>query len=518
MMKRVENIPQLLRENAKDIPSELFLQFEDLTYTFKEMDDYANQAANAFKSLGVQKGQHVAFMMKNSPDYLALWFGLAKLGAVMVPINTNIKGEGLAYILQHSDSELLIMDEEFEEEHVRLKTEHALAVRTSSIGEMMQKVAGESKQFEDISASIDKSHPMAIIYTSGTTGLPKGVVIPHYSYVHTGWLFQERMMNLTKEDKLYTCLPLFHANAQQFSVMGALVAGIPLALSRKFSASRFWKDIQRYEPTVFNYIGSMMTILMKNEPTEHEANNSVKKVFGAACPKEIWEQFEKRFDLTIVEGYGLTETGAIALCNPLDAIRVGSIGTPMDHVEVKVVGEGGKQLPPNENGEIVVKETIGHTMFQEYYKMPEKTAETVQAGWFHTGDRGCVDNDGYFYFKDRIKDCIRYRGENISSFEIERAVNKHPFITESAAVGVPSDLGEEDVKVFLVLQDGKELDYESFIRFCETEMAYYMVPRYVEIISELPKTATQRTQKFQLRKQGNDNAWDRVKENITLNR
>ena len=186
---------------------------------------------------------------------------------------------------------------------------------------------------------------------------------------------------------------------------------------------------------------------------------------------------------------------------------------------MKIVDANDVEVSPNVEGEIVVKQLEDHTTFQSYYKMKDKTSESMRGGWFHTGDRGSMDEEGYFYFKDRIKDCIRYRGENISSFEIERVVNNYPEVTECAAIGVPSELGEEDVKVVLTLQkDVKEFNYEKFIRYCEGEMAYYTIPRYIEIIDVLPKTSTQRTQKFLLRKAGIGNSWDRVKEGIVLNR
>ncbi|MDP5276749.1 ATP-dependent acyl-CoA ligase [Chengkuizengella axinellae] len=508
---------ELIAKNAKEIPNQLFLQFKNDKYTFAQLDELSGKVANHLRNLGIEKGEHVALMLNNCPEFIWIWFGLAKLGAVMVPINVNIKGNSLQYILQHSDSKLIITNKEY------LQIINAALLTNNPYHsvdlERFMSAAMQEEAFEKNVSSIKLTDPMAILYTSGTTGLPKGVVLPHYSYIHTGSLFVEDMMNITKDDILFTCLPLFHINAQQLSVMGALVAGIPLVLSERFSARQFWNEVYESKATIFNYIGSMLTILYKQPQTQFEKIHSVDRAFGAATPKEIWTEIENRYGFKVIEGYGLTETGTIALCNPPDEVKVGTIGKAVRHVNVKIFDENNKELPPNSDGEIVVKEKMDHTIFQSYLKMPEKTSEAMEGAWFHTGDRGFMDEDGYFYFKDRLKDCIRYRGENISSYEIEKVVNQFPDVFESAAIGVPSEFGEEDVKVVLQLQpDIQSIDYERFIRYCEQEMAYFMIPRYIEIKESLPKTATQRTQKYKLKQEGIGNSWDREKSGIKLKR
>ncbi|MDP5275623.1 ATP-dependent acyl-CoA ligase [Chengkuizengella axinellae] len=508
---------ELIKKNAKKIPKQTFLQFNENTYTYSELNQFSGKVANHLRNLGIKKGDHVALMMKNCPEFIWIWFGIAKLGAVMVPININIKGNSLRYILQHSDSKLLIANKEFLE-IINSAFLSNPALKPIEL-EFFMTAALQEKSVLKKSPSIKVNDPMAIIYTSGTTGVPKGVVLPHFSYVHTGSLFVEEMMNITTDDTLFTCLPLFHLNAQQLSVMGALVAGIKLVLSERFSASSFWQEVYESKATIFNYIGSMLTILYKQPYSPYEKIHSVNRSFGAAAPEETWSDIEERFGFTIIEGYGLTETGTMALCNPPENIKVGSIGKAVRHVNVKIFDENNQELPSNQDGEIVVQQKMDHTMFQSYFRMPEKTSEAMEGGWFHTGDRGFMDEDGYFYFKDRMKDCIRYRGENISSFEIERVVNNFPEVFEGAAIGVPSEVGEEDVKVVLQLQPSiKNFDYERFIRYCEQELAYYMIPRYIEIKETLPKTATQRTQKYVLKEEGIGNSWDREKSGIKLKR
>lgn len=516
MKNSFDTIPQVLNHNTNTIPNNIFLRFENEQYTYSEFNKEANKVANCLEMLGVKKGDHIALLLSNTPDFLFIWFGIAKLGAVMVPVNYHIKGESLQYIFSHSDSTLAIIESAYEKEAVAA-AKAAPALKPLNLEEFKASCAVESSERHGEPA-LNKDDPMSIIYTSGTTGPPKGVVLPHYSYINTAENFTGEMADIKQDDILYTCLPLFHCNAQQLSVMGTILSGAQLALSRRFSASNFWKEIHHHKATIFNYIGSILTVLYKQPISEYEKNNTVTKTFGGAAPKEIWADFEERFDLSIIEGFGLTETATVCLCNPPDDIRLGSIGKPLPNVEVKIFDDNDQEAAADTEGEIVVKELTPNTIFKEYYKMLDKTEEAMRGGWFHTGDRGTRDKDGYFYFKDRMKDCIRYRGENISSYEIERIVNKHPDIKESAAIGVPSELTEEDVKVVLVLQDNKSLSMEEFIKYCEERMAYYMVPRYVEIKDSLPKTATERVQKYELRKVGIENSWDRIKEGVKVNR
>ncbi len=359
---------------------------------------------------------------------------------------------------------------------------------------------------------------MAIIYTSGTTGLPKGVMLPQYSYINTGTFYIEDIVQATKEDIIYTSLPLFHCNAEQFTVMGTLLRGCKMVLAEKFSASGFWDEIRKYNATIFHYIGAIATILYKQPPKENDADNPARIAMGGACPKEIWRDFEKRFGLQVIEGYGLTETGTCSCHIRPDDARVGSVGKPARHAEMKIVDEKDNEVSDGTPGEIVVKEIIPHTMLKGYYKETQKTEEAMRGGWFHSGDRGMKDTEGYFYFMDRLKDCIRRRGENISSFEIEKIVNAHPKVLESAAVGVPSELGEDDVKIYIVPRDGQKIAPEEILAWCEEKMAYFMVPRYVVFRKSFPKTETQRVQKFELRKEGIGDAWDREKEGYKIKR
>ncbi|NWG03499.1 MAG: ATP-dependent acyl-CoA ligase [Syntrophaceae bacterium] len=520
-------IKKLLESRAENYGGEPFIYFRDQIINFATLDQNVNKAANLFRELGVKKGDHVCFLLPNCPEFVYLWFGLAKIGGVMVPLNFNLRGDGLRYIINHSDSKLIVVNERFYDAYafvekdllvIEQKILHNDGAPLPGNFHSLKNLMEKAEEKEPPTIEIKDGDPLGIIYTSGTTGPPKGAVISHFNYINTAQVWVDEILQYRDDDIFFTTLPLFHANAQMYSTMGALCSGRPYVLREKFSASRFWAEIRQYKATVFNYIGGILTILMKQPEREDDNDNPARIAFGGAAPKEIWLDFEKRFNVKIIEGYGATENGAIPLCNPPDNIRVGSIGKPTSFAEVTIWDENNREVPAGQTGEIVVKEKIPYSMFLGYYKQPDKTREAWEGGWFHTGDRGYKDEDGYFYFVDRMKDCIRRRGENISSFDIEKIVNSHPSVLESAAIAVPSELGEDDVKIYIILRPNKELKPEDLIKFCEERMAYFMVPRYVEFLKEFPKTPTDRAQKFELRRRGIANAWDREKAGYRLRR
>jgi crotonobetaine/carnitine-CoA ligase len=314
------------------------------------------------------------------------------------------------------------------------------------------------------------------------------------------------------DDVFYTTLPLFHVNAQMLTTMGALVSGRPMVLAPRFSASGFMDDVRAHGATVFNYIGAMLTMIFKQPERADDAENPARLTVGGAAPAELWRAFESRFGLTILELYGLTETATFCLANPSGDIRLGKIGRPVSWSEVRVESKPGVEAPAGTPGEITIRATRPDVLFKGYYKNDEATRAAMEGGWFHSGDRGRQDEDRYFVFLDRLKDAIRRRGENISSYEVERVVNTHPSIAESAAVGVPSDLGEEEVMIVVVAQAGETVDPAELVAYCADRMAKFMVPRYVLVRDGLPKTATERVQKFKLREEGFAAAWDALME------
>ncbi|MEW9674162.1 ATP-dependent acyl-CoA ligase [Ammoniphilus sp. 3BR4] len=507
-------------------PDKVYLQFEHQRITYEELHHRVAKTAAGLYEWGIRKNDKVCVMLHNSPEYLDIWFGLSFLGAILVPLNVHLKGEGLQYILTHSDSKLIIVEQEFVSSVitclpfiqkdikviVREKKESAITIENGSeVPVMGLEELFNCNHLYIPNETISPASVNSILYTSGTTGVPKGVMLSHVAYVNAAQAFADHMIGAQSDDILFTTLPLFHINAQAPTTLGAIHANATVAMSKKFSASRFWDEIRFHGATIFNSLGSMIPILCKQPEREDDCHNPARLTACAATPKEFWKPFEERFGVQIVEGYGLTETAGFCVSNPLHDNRPPSIGKAFTYVETKVVDENGNRLQAGQVGEILIRSLEPHALMEGYYKMPEETAEACRGGWFHTGDRGFKDEEGYLYFSDRLKQSIRRRGENISSWEIEKVVNNHPKVLESAAVGVPSEVGEEDVKIYILLKQGESMAYEEVIKWCEERMAYFMVPRYVQFVESFPKTATERIQKFKLKEEGIATAWDREK-------
>jgi len=520
-------IKELLESRAEKDGDKTFVYFEDQVINFADFDKRVNKAAALMRGLGIKKGDNVLLLIPNCPEFLYLWFALAKIGGVMVPLNVHLRGDALKYIINHCQAKYIFVSETLYDPYAFVETDLENIQQRVYISES----AAPPEKFEllkDLMAAADDKapptldiadkDPLGIIYTSGTTGPPKGAMISHFNYLNSGHVYAYDIVNVQDNDIFFTTLPLFHANAQMFTTMGAMRSARPYVLRPRFSASRFFDELRQYKATVFNYIGGMLAMILNQPARDGDADNPVRYTVGGGAPAPLIEAFEKRFNLTILEGYGLTESGGVSLCNTPGDKRLGSIGKPVRHCDCAVWDEDNNEVTPGEQGEIVCRENVPYSMFLGYYNQPDKTEEAYKGGWFHTGDRGYMDEDGFFYFVDRVKDCIRRRGENISSFQVEKVVNSHPKVIESAAVAVPAELGEDEVKIFVVLKPDEELDPAELLAYCEERMGYFMVPRFVEYLKEFPKTATERVQKFELRKKGIGDAWDREKAGYKLKR
>lgn len=526
-----ENIVgKVIQEKGRIHKDRVFLFFKDEKITYEQLDLLSNRFAHGYKDMGIQKGDKIAIMMRNHPSFLYVWLGSAKLGSVEVPINTAYKGDLLKHIINNSDSKLLIIDSSFLDRLLLMRDDLTKLERILCHGEVDQEISealpipispiDDFFQYssDPLEVEISPADPAAIIYTSGTTGISKGAVCPHNFYLHTARLVA-RLRDANSQDILYTFLPLFHINAQLMTILAAQVSDAQVVLSERFSASNFWNDIHKYGATQFNYLGAVMTILAKQESREDDADNPVRIAFGAACPPDVMEHVEKRFGFICLEGFGMTEIG-LAIHDAIDYRKTGSCGRVLDDLfEVQLVDDDDMEVQVGEIGEIVVRPKKPYIMMTEYYKMPDKTLETYRNLWFHTGDYAKRDEEGFFYFVDRKKDAIRRRGENISSFEVEKVINTHPKVLESAVFAVPSELGEDEVKANVVLKPGENLPPEDLIKHCDERMAYFAVPRYLEFVMELPKTPTNRIEKYRLREAGiTENTWDREKAGVKITR
>lgn len=485
-------------------------------------------AAGLGAGVGLAPGDRAAVVMRNSLACVDTWFAMARAGIVDVPVNVAQRGDGLAYVLGQSRSRAVVCDIEFadrlaevmpelpELRHVVLHRTGAADPGTPSFGPGVA-VHELPSLYHDAAPrlpSLEAGDTAVILYTSGTTGPPKGAMLSHGANLtltrQTRWL-----MGYGSGDVLYTAFPLFHINARYTTVTCALEAGARCVLEQRFSAGAFWDTCRAGGVTAFNYMGALIMMLWKQPPRPDDADHPVRRGFGAPCPPEVWEPFEERFGVRLTEVYGSTEvpivtqngTAAAGLADR----RVGTAGRSSGLYDVRIVDESDREVAPGVAGEIVVAARPNHATFSGYYDMTEATAEVWRGGWFHTGDRGVMDAGGYLTFIDRLKDCVRRRGENISSWEVEQSIARHPAVLEAAVVGVPSDLSEEEVLACVVLKPGHSLTGAGLIEHCAGRMADFAVPRYVRWMDELPRNASERVQKFQLRAEGvTPDTWDRL--------
>lgn len=518
----------VLEEQAAIQGERVFLDFKGTSLlSYKALNENANRFANAFLEKGITKDTKVAVALPNCPEYLYCWFGLAKIGAVMVPVNTAQKGELLQHIIDSSDAEAIITDlallkriRDIEAKLTKVKQIFTLGWHDGVAGEIGVSALddfADASPASPMPADIKHSDPMTILFTSGTTGLSKGVVMSHHYYYYAARTIGGGM-SVGPDDVLYTCLPLFHVNAQVCTVLAALLFDARVAMYEHFSTNTFWGEIRSSNATVFLALGAMGNILYKAPPHPDDRNNNVRFALVVPPPEDL-ERFENRFNLRVVfETFGMTE----AIVTPpaiAEPRRPGCCGRPTESNEVRIVDDDDRMLEPHNVGEIVIRPREPYTMMSGYYKMPDETLQAFRNLWFHTGDLGYMDQEGYLYFVGRKKEAIRRRGENISAFEVEKIVNQHESVLESAAIAVPSELSEDDVKIIVVLKEGEHIRPEDLVRFCEERMAYFMVPRYVEFRNSLPKTPTQRVEKYKLQSEGNKpETWDREKAGYQLSR
>jgi carnitine-CoA ligase len=518
MYKGTETFGAVVTERATERPDDVFIRFESSALTYREFDRSGNRAASMIQSLGMKKGDTCAVMLPNGPEFLAVWLGLARLGVVEVPVNTAGKGDALAHLLNQAKCRVIVMSSEWAERLSEIAgrlthLEHVIVVGDGDLPELpftVQSYDGLMSEANNrpVEEPILPGDPSVILFTSGTTGPSKGVVLSHsanFSVAKTAC----GLMGYTDKDTLYTVFPLFHVNARYTTVLVGLLTGASVVMHNRFSASRFWEICWEEGVTAFNFMGSMLTILMKQPERPDDADHPVRKAYGAPTPVEIYDSFQERFNVRISEVYGSTELGTVA-ANPASSFRKGACGQIVPIYECRILDGDGFSCPPGVPGEIAVRPKKPGVMFDGYYGNAEATVKSWQDLCFHTGDIGRMDEDGYLYFLDRKKDVIRRKGENISSYEVESVLNDHPAIREAVVVGVPSDLSEEEVLAVAVLKEGETLSPEELLDFCQKRMAYFAVPRYVRFVAELPRTPSQRVEKYRLRKEGlTEETWDR---------
>lgn len=515
LKKRVKeslvNIREYLESKVSNNPDKVYLYFEDQCWTYKQFNERVNQAANGFLELGIHKGDCVCLMLPNSPEFLFSWLGLNKIGGIMVPINTAFKVPETLYIVEHCGAKGMIAHSETQPVALSVQEKSSFLKWVALINKGSQEKSIDLWQLWDKSFTSLEDIPLqdqdiaSIIYTSGTTGPPKGAMHAHQSYVLCGQAMTVRA-GLSSEDRLMIILPLFHANAQFYSVMGSLAAEASIIVVPRFSASQFWRQAKKYGATQFNFIGAIGRILAARPIEEFEPDHSIRVTNGGPVPSDVYHAFFERFKIPyVIDGYGLTECPCVCQ-NPIRGIKkIGSMGLPAEHpdpsikfTEMRIIDDEDRDLPIGKVGELVLRSPV---LMKGYFKDPQQTSEVMRGEWFHTGDYCYQDEDGYFFFVDRKKDIIRRKGENISSVEVEMVINAHPKVSESAVVAVPSSLSEDEVKAFVVLKERGHLPPEEMIKWCIDRLADFKIPRFVEYRKSLPKTPSQRIAKYILKRE-----------------
>ena len=517
------SLPAILRRQVETRPDAEYLQFGDRpAITFGAIDHESTRLANGLRGVGVTAGDRVAMLLPNCPEIVSVWFAAAKLGAIEVPINIELRGALLRHVLTSSGAEVLVCHRDHLEQTAQVIGDLTCLRVVVVVGGSASDAAdagvrgcsvielGELQQATPASLDVvvRYSDPMAILYTSGTTGPAKGAVMPHNQYYVWVDLYA-RSLQLTSDDSYFTPLPLFHADGQLWGAYFPLVYGTKGTFVDRFSATRYWDQVRASGATATNLLGAMAHILWKQEPLPTDADNPL-RVAQALPMVAMKEQFEQRFGMRLVTGYGQTETNWVSYDTP-DVWRPGSCGKVADeHFEVRIVDEHDEPVATGTIGEIAVRPRQAWSMSLRYHGMPVETQQTWRNLWFHSGDAGYLDDDGWLYFSDRIKDVIRRRGANISAFDLESAVGEHPDVLESAAVAVSSDLTEDDVMVFVVVDESSTLTPADLLAHCRAQLPRFMVPRYVEIGTELlPRTPTEKISKAPLRERGPGKAtWD----------
>jgi carnitine-CoA ligase len=522
-------ISKLIKKFARERGDRPFLQFEDSEpYSYVDVDNMTNRLGNAFADIGVGFGDNVAMMLNNRLEYLWTWFGLNRLGAVPVAINTAYKGTFLTHVLTNVRARVAVVEPEFlawladiedtvpDLEVVYVVGDFPSADQLPQFARVTVRPYDELMHASDAEIDIEVSYRDIgmVMFTSGTTGPSKGVLMPH-GHLFLFALSMHYHLALTEEDRYYVCMPLFHAQGSLMQLYGSLLGGCYVILMKQFSATSWIDDVRKYRATVTNTLGVMNDFVLRQPAKETDRDNNLRILCAVPVVEETVAVFRERFGIPkFNELFGMTECN-LPVGRPIDAPdEPGCSGKVWDEYFEVIIADPDtdEEVPVGTVGEILVRPKEPFCFMQGYNGMPDRTVETWRNFWFHSGDAGRMDERGYIWYIDRIKDTIRRRGENISSYEVEAVLLEFPGIAEVAAVAVQADEGGEDeVLACMILEPGTgQPDPRAVLDFCVPRMPYFAVPRYLEYVDEIPKTPSSKIQKNKLRERGLSAAtWDR---------
>lgn len=529
--KREWIFSRVLEHRARSHGDWPFLQLLDVPpLTYAEVDRRVNRLAHGLRALGIGRGDRLLIMLPNSVEFMLIWWAANRLGAIEVSVNPAYKGYFLEHLVNNSGARVVVVAGEFLDAlrasegklpHLETVIVHHgdgarafTRLRCLALGEV------DARRDDPPGVELSSRDLCAIMYTSGTTGPSKGVMLPN-AHCH---LFAECTANLTRlteDDAYFVATPLYHGNAPIMQVYPALLRGGRAVICPRFSASEWIEQIRRCGATVTNLLGVMMEFVFRQPGGPGDRDHRLRVVLGQPAPPAIVEDFKRRFGVDrVLEYYGMTEIGVVTMM-PWDEVRPGSCGKAVSEwFDLRIADpETDEELPAGQVGELLVRPKAVWAFSQGYWEMPEKTLEALRNVWYHTGDGLKRDEEGFYYFVDRMRDVIRRRAVNISSYDIECVVAEHPAVAECAAVAVPSELpgGEDEIKVCVVLREGAALVPEEFLAWCEDRLPYFAVPRYLEAVAELPRTPNNKVQKYLLRQaRVAGGAWDRVRAGYQL--
>jgi len=506
-INKPETLRELLESRAAVAPDKefLFSEADGRRFTLVEFDRAVNRTAELLKSRGVDTGDVVSLLMPNSVEYIVAYFACWKLGAIAGPVNSLLKAQEISFVISDSETKALLVHSDF------LPTIEEIRSDLPGLRDVIifDDEAPATTDFggDKLEACVDinRDSEAIIIYTSGTTGKPKGCLLTHGNLIANARQISQ-WLGFTKDDRLLTIMPLFHMNAVSVTTMSALYAGGSTVVSPKFSASRFWQIISDYQITSFGSVATMLSMLLTTYPDGVPEGLQTDQLRFAMCgsapvPAEVMRRFEETFHCLVIEGYGLSESTCRSTFNPPDERRrPGSCGKPIGN-EMRVVDDDDKEVATDELGEIVLR---GENILKGYYRNSEATATAFRNGWFHTGDVGYRDGDGFFYIVDRKSDMIIRGGENIYPREIDEVLYQHPAVAAAATIGIPDQLYGEEVAAFIVLKEGREATEDEFIAFCRARLADYKCPKTVRLVKEIPKGPTGKLLKRELARQFSD--------------
>ena len=496
----------------------VFARFDGEALTFARLHAMSGRIATGLHRLGVRPGDRVAVMLDNSPAALALLFALAKSGSVWIPLNTQLREEQLRYILGHAEPRMLIARADLmplaqacapDPARIILVADRAPAhapAHAPAYAPALEALAIDTRPAP--SPNLPSPGPealFAISYTSGTTGPPKGVMMSHHMLRLAGE--GARLVSDVRDgDVLFMWEPLYHIGGSQLIVVPLLRRAI-LHMVPRFSASRFWAEVIEGGATHIHFLGGILQILLKQPPSRLDRAHPVRVAWGGGCPPDVWVAVQHRFGVEVRECYGMTEASSFTTFN--DQGIVGSIGRPLPWFTVALLDEAGAPVPPGARGEIVVRSTDPGAITRGYFRNPEATAKALRNGALHTGDAGSIDDRGNYVFHGRLTDSVRVRGENVSAWEVEHVAASHAAVEDCAIIGVPSDIGEQDIKLFVKPRPGAAVDPAALSAWLAARLPRYQQPRYIEVVRDFERTPSQRIMKHRLPPATSD-CWERT--------